>query len=80
MELFNQERYPEAERLYRNALEMGRRLYPNQDHPDLALTLNNLAFVLKARGEYAQAEADRDATREIKRRLAGSSLLRQELS
>src|SRR5207237_3127063 len=30
--------------------------------------------------EYAQPKADRDATRETKRRIAGSSLLRQELS
>jgi CHAT domain-containing protein len=35
---------------------MYRRLYPKQDHPDLAKTLNNLAFVLCAQGKYAEAE------------------------
>src|SRR5262249_13124064 len=46
-----------AEALYREALAMCRRLYPKQDHPHLARSLNNLAIVLQFQGQYADAEA-----------------------
>jgi CHAT domain-containing protein/tetratricopeptide (TPR) repeat protein len=38
------------------ALETARRLYAKQDHPDLATSLNNLAFVLHHRGRLGDAE------------------------
>jgi CHAT domain-containing protein/Tfp pilus assembly protein PilF len=40
---------------HREALAMRRRLYPNQDHPDLAHSLNNLAVALQVQGKYAGA-------------------------
>jgi len=48
---------------------MLRRLYPRQDHPDLAQSLNNLAFFLQARGQYADAEPLFRETLEMVRRL-----------
>lgn len=38
------------------ALYMFQRLYPKQDHPDLAMCLNNLATALKSLGEPAKAK------------------------
>jgi tetratricopeptide (TPR) repeat protein len=52
-------RLPEATKLLQEALEVRRKLYPRerypQGHPDLARSLNNLGFLLHARGEYDQA-------------------------
>jgi CHAT domain-containing protein/tetratricopeptide (TPR) repeat protein len=48
--------YADAEALGREALAMNRRLYPKQDHPELARSLSNLAAVLQFRGQYADAE------------------------
>jgi CHAT domain-containing protein len=49
-----------AESLYRDALAMQRKLYPEDrfpdGHPDLAASLNNLGVLLQARGELARAE------------------------
>ena len=45
----------EAEPLYREALEMKRKLLGDA-HPELAAGLNNLAFVLETRGDYRGAE------------------------
>jgi CHAT domain-containing protein len=46
----------EAAEAAQKALETARRLYPKQDHPDLAASLNNLAVVLLAQGKNADAE------------------------
>src|SRR5207244_1482064 len=51
-----QGKYTDAERLFREALEMKRRLYPKQDHPSLATSLNNLALVLQDQRKHADAE------------------------
>jgi tRNA A-37 threonylcarbamoyl transferase component Bud32/tetratricopeptide (TPR) repeat protein len=45
----------EAERLYRRALEIDRRLHGDV-HPQVATVLNNLGHVLRDRGDYAGAE------------------------
>jgi tetratricopeptide (TPR) repeat protein len=63
-------KYADAETLYREALAMRRRLYPKQDHPDLAASLNNLANVLKDQGKHAGAEAVYRAALAMYRRLA----------
>ncbi|MBL8764149.1 MAG: serine/threonine protein kinase, partial [Phycisphaerae bacterium] len=44
-----------AEPLYRESLEMKKRLFPG-DHPDVATGLNNLGDLLRARGDLAGAE------------------------
>ena len=50
----------EAEPLFRRALKMRERLYPNEKyprgHPDLAVSLTGLGFVLQAQGENGKAE------------------------
>jgi hypothetical protein len=47
---------PEAAEAARKALETVRRLYPRQDHPLLAASLNTLAVVLWAQERHADAE------------------------
>src|SRR5262249_32888233 len=47
---------PEAAEAAQKALETARRLYPKQDHPTLAASLNNLAIVLQKQGKYADTE------------------------
>jgi CHAT domain-containing protein len=50
----------EAERCYRRALLIQQQLYPQarypQGHPDLARSINNLAFLYQGQGEYSKAE------------------------
>jgi CHAT domain-containing protein/tetratricopeptide (TPR) repeat protein len=50
----------EATERFRRALEMRQALYPKdkypQGHPDLAVSLNNVAFLLRDQGEYGKAE------------------------
>src|SRR5262245_41753952 len=58
--LYRDGKYAEATELQRQALAMYRKHYPKerypQGHPDLARSLNNLAFLHKSRGEYGKAE------------------------
>jgi tetratricopeptide (TPR) repeat protein len=51
----SQGRYPEVEPLYKQALEMGKRLF-NGDHPSVANSLNNLAAIYESQGRYPEAE------------------------
>jgi tetratricopeptide (TPR) repeat protein len=51
----SQGRYSEAEPLYLQALEIGRRSLP-EDHPSLAIHLNNLAGLYRSQGRYSEAE------------------------
>jgi tetratricopeptide (TPR) repeat protein/CHAT domain-containing protein len=57
--LYQQGQYAEAIKAMEQALAMRQRLYPTdqypQGHPDLATSLNNLGFLLKAQGKYGQA-------------------------
>jgi tetratricopeptide (TPR) repeat protein len=50
-----QARYSEAEPLYLQAVEIGRRALP-EDDPSLATHLNNLAGLYKSQGRYSEAE------------------------
>jgi CHAT domain-containing protein/Tfp pilus assembly protein PilF len=58
--LYQQAKLPEATERLRKALELCELVYPKDKykdgHPDLAKCINNLAFLVEARGEYAQAE------------------------
>jgi tetratricopeptide (TPR) repeat protein/CHAT domain-containing protein len=47
--------YKEALRCCERALALYERLYPKQDHPDLARSVNNLGYVLEALGEPGKA-------------------------
>jgi CHAT domain-containing protein len=67
--LQEQGKYADAETLHREALEMMRRLFPKQDHPNLAMSLNSLANVLWAQGKYADAESLHREALEVRRRL-----------
>jgi tetratricopeptide (TPR) repeat protein len=49
-----QGRYEQAEPLYLQVLELGKRLW-GEDHPDVAISLNNLAALYKSQGRYEQA-------------------------
>jgi CHAT domain-containing protein/Tfp pilus assembly protein PilF len=60
---------PDAAEAFEKALETARQLYPKQDHPDLAASLGNLAFVLQAQRKYAAAEPYFREQLEIRRRL-----------
>ena len=51
----NQGRYAEAEPLYKRALAIREKAL-GPDHPDVALSLNNLAFLYDKQGRYADAE------------------------
>ena len=51
----SQGRYSEAEPLFLQALEIGRRSLP-EDHPSLANHLNNLAGLYQSQGRYSEAE------------------------
>src|SRR5262245_65351943 len=60
VQLYQQGKLPEATQAARQALELGRQLYPKEKYPDghpgLAASLINLGRLLQARGEHARAE------------------------
>jgi CHAT domain-containing protein/tetratricopeptide (TPR) repeat protein len=59
IQFYRQARYKEASQLAERVLELRRALYPKSDfprgHQDLALSLNNLGYLLRAQGEYERA-------------------------
>jgi len=59
----------EATEAFEKALDAARRLHPNQNHPHLALSLNNLAGVLYLQGKLADAETLFREALEMRRRL-----------
>ena len=50
-----QGRYAEAEPLYRRSLAIEEKAL-GPDHPDLAISLHNIAGLYRAQGRYAEAE------------------------
>ena len=65
-------RYPEAEGLYRQALEIDR-VTIGEAHPDYAICLNNLAAVVEAQGRYPEAEGLYRQALEIDRATIGEA-------
>ncbi len=63
-----QGKYAQAQPLYEKALEIRRRLLTD-DHPDTAVSYNNVAVNLNAQGKYAQAQPLYEKALEIRRRL-----------
>ena len=55
IELYQQGKYIEATNIFERVLEIRKRIYP-EDHPDVATSLNNLAFLYNNQGRYADAE------------------------
>ncbi|MEQ8386704.1 MAG: tetratricopeptide repeat protein [Coleofasciculus sp. A1-SPW-01] len=65
-----QGRYGEAEPLYQKALELYKRLL-GDDHPDVASSLNNLAYLYSSQGRYGEAEPLYQQALELCKRLLG---------
>ncbi len=51
----HQGQYAEAEPLYKRSLAIWEKAL-GPDHPDVALSLNNLALLYRTQGQYAEAE------------------------
>ncbi|TRU11576.1 MAG: tetratricopeptide repeat protein, partial [Microcystis aeruginosa Ma_MB_F_20061100_S19] len=51
----SQGRYTEAEPLYLEALDLRKQLL-GDNHPDVAQSLNNLAYLYQSQGRYKEAE------------------------
>ncbi|MBC7822487.1 MAG: tetratricopeptide repeat protein [Candidatus Parcubacteria bacterium] len=66
----SQGRYPEAEPLYLQALEIRQRQLGN-DHPSVATSLNNLASLYESQGRYPEAEPLYLQALEIRQRQLG---------
>jgi CHAT domain-containing protein/tetratricopeptide (TPR) repeat protein len=66
-DLVRQGKYAEAERLFRQALEIRRRVQ-GEDHPDTATACDNLASSLTDQGKFAEAERLLRQALEIRRR------------
>ena len=64
--------YEEAEQLYRQALALRRKLF-GESHPSLAITMNNLATLLRAKGNYEEAEALFRQSLALRRKLFGET-------
>jgi tetratricopeptide (TPR) repeat protein len=65
----SQGKYPQAEVLYDQALEIQRRVLP--EHQDTLSNMNGLATAYASQGKYPQAEALYNQTLEIQRRVLG---------
>ena len=66
--------YAKAEPLYRQALEIRRRVL-GEEHPDYATSLNNLAVLYESMGEYAKAEPLYRQALEIRKGSSAKSIL-----
>jgi CHAT domain-containing protein/tetratricopeptide (TPR) repeat protein len=66
---YRADKVAEAAEAFEKALATARRLYPKQDHADLARSLNNLAGVLNDQRKYAEAEALHREALAMRRRL-----------
>ncbi|MBD2526353.1 tetratricopeptide repeat protein [Nostoc sp. FACHB-133] len=64
--------YSEAEPLYKQALELRKRLL-GENHPSFATSLNNLAGLYKSTGQYAKAELLYQQALELRKRLWGEN-------
>lgn len=61
----------EAERLFRESLEMKQVLYAGEPHPEVAMGLNNVAYVLQIEGQYDEAGEMYRAAYDMQRALLG---------
>jgi eukaryotic-like serine/threonine-protein kinase len=68
--LNDENRHSEAEKIYREALDVERRVL-GPEHPDTLGTMNNLANTLQAEGHYAEAEKLERETLDDRRKVLG---------
>jgi tetratricopeptide (TPR) repeat protein len=71
------QRFTESEAMYKEALEIRRRLaqqHPQAYEPDVATTLNNLANLYKDTQRYTESEAMYKEALDIRRRLVQANL------
>jgi nephrocystin-3 len=65
-------RYGDAEQFFRRSLEVGERVL-GKEHPSTLLTVNNLAMLLKSKGDYIGAEPLFRHTLEAQERVLGKN-------
>jgi CHAT domain-containing protein len=60
VDLYRAGKWPEATRVFADVLRLREKLYPEarfpQGHPELATSINNLAYLYRAQGQYPRAE------------------------
>lgn len=61
----------EAERLFRESLAMKQILYAGEAHPEVAMGMNNVAYVLQIEGKFDEAEEMYQAAYDMQRDLLG---------
>ncbi|MGI2909795.1 tetratricopeptide repeat protein, partial [Tolypothrix sp. VBCCA 56010] len=66
----SQGRYSEAEPLYQKALQLTQRLL-GEEHPDVAMSYNNLALLYESQGRYSEAEPLYQKALQLYQRLLG---------
>src|SRR5689334_2314447 len=67
----NQGKYIEAEPLYKQALAIHEKVL-GSDHPDMAISLNNLAELYRSQGKYIEAEPLYKQALAIREKVLGS--------
>ena len=65
-------KYIEAEKMYRQTLELKKEVL-GDDHPDTLGSMNNLALVFRQQGKYAEAEMLQQQTLELTREVLGDN-------
>lgn len=63
-------RYPEARRLREQELRIDQQLH-GEEHPNVANSMSNLAYVMRAQGDLTAARELNEKTLELRRRLLG---------
>ena len=58
-----------AESYYIRALEMGKKLYPNSDNTEIAISLSGLGSILKSLGKFEEAQYYYDKALEMRQRI-----------
>jgi tetratricopeptide (TPR) repeat protein len=69
--LYQQERYSEAAKIAEEALTVAEKAF-GPDHPNVATSLNTLAFLYNAQGKYAKAESLYERSLKIREKALGT--------
>ena len=56
LELHEEGKYDDAEKMFNETLELQKKIYGNKPHPEISTTTYNLAELLRDRGKYDEAE------------------------
>jgi tetratricopeptide (TPR) repeat protein len=71
--LYQQGRYSEAENVAKDSLQVAEKTF-GPDHPKMATSLNNLAFLYNAQGNYAESEPLLKQSLKIREKTLGRSI------